>query len=215
MSEKSSNTTATVVVRALGFFRVLAFVALLAWPVFVIAATIGHSSNEDTWGVDISVFSSVAIDLEQLSTTAIDSTGVRDPKLAGKALMNIDTSSLTALYIFAALTEIGGFVGLYILLQLRTVFTALASGENFAKGNAQLIRKVGIVAIAWSLVGPILQFFGGRAILNEYALSLPGIELNPAFEINGLAIFIGVSMLVLAGVLREATQIHETQQLTI
>jgi hypothetical protein len=113
------------------------------------------------------------------------------------------------------LIEIGGIVGLYILLQLRAVFATLASGENFAKGNAELIRRVGIVAIGWALIGPILQYLGGRMILDAYALSFSGIELAPAFELNGLAIFIGVSMLVLAGVLREAADIHETQRLTI
>ena len=215
MSDKPRNTTATVVKRALDFFRVLAFIALLAWPVFAIAASIGHASNSGTWGVDISVFSSINIDLEKMSDSAASSPGVRDPKIDGKAMLNIDTSSLSAFYVFVVLTEIGGIVGLYILLKLRTVFATLASGENFAKGNEELIRRVGIVAIVWALVGPILQYFGGRMILDEYALSFSGIELAPAFELNGLVIFIGISMLVLAGVLREATAIHETQQLTI
>lgn len=182
---------------------------------FAIAASIGHASNSGTWGVDISVISSINIDLEKLSEPSTASSGVRDPKIGGKAMLNIDTSSLSAFYVFAVLTEIGGIVGLCTLLKLRTVFATLASGENFAKGNAELIRRVGIVAIAWALIGPILQYLGGRMTLDAYALSFSGIELAPAFELKGLAIFIGVSMLVLAGVLREATDIHETQQLTI
>jgi len=215
MSDELRNTTARVVKRALDFFRVIAFIALLAWPIFAIAASIGHASNSDTWGVDISVFSSIKIDLENTMGSVASPSGVRDPKIDGKAMLNIDTSSLSAFYVFVVLTEIGGIVGLYILLQLRTVFAALANGDNFAKGNAELIRRVGIVATTWALIGPILQFLGGRMILQEYALGISGIELAPAFELSGLAIFTSVSMLVLAGVLREATDIHETQQLTI
>jgi len=215
MSNGPRNTTASLVKRALDFFRILGFISLIAWPLFAIAASIGHSSNEDTWGIDIGVFSSIDIDLEKISDDFRQSTGVRDPKIGGNAMLNIDTSSLSAFYIFVVLTEITGVVGLLILLKLRAVFAALAVGDNFAKDNASLVRHVGIVAILWALVSPPLQYFANRLILSEYALSVPGIDLAPAVEINGLAIFIGVSMLVLAGVLREATEIHESQQLTI
>ena len=215
MSTSPRNTTASLVKRALDFFRVLGFIGLIGWPLFAIAASIGQSSSPETWGVDISVFSSIDIDLEKVSSDLRESTGVRDPKIGGNAMLNIDTSSLSAFYIFVVLTEITGIVGLIILLKLRAVFASLAVGENFAKENASLIRNVGIVAILWALVSPPLQYFANRMILSEYSLSVPGVVLAPAVEINGLAIFIGVSMLVLAGVLREAAEIHESQQLTI
>ena len=46
---------------------------------------------------------------------------MRDPIISGKAVLNIDTSSLHALYLFTAVTEMGGIVGLYVLLLLRAL----------------------------------------------------------------------------------------------
>ena len=78
-----------------------------------------------------------------------------------------------------------------------------------------MVKKIGLVIIAWAFINPILQYFGGEVILSEYSLHVPGIQLNPAFEVSGMAIFIGVAMIVLSGVLNEATRIHDDQKLTI
>jgi len=39
--------------------------------------------------------------------------------------------------------------------------------------------------------------------------------LSPAFDLNGLGIFIGLALIVLSGILNEAAKMHEVQQLTI
>ena len=111
--------------------------------------------------------------------------------------------------------EVGGIVGFYMLLQLRAVFTSLAAGDNFDLKNSARIRKFGYVAVGWALISPLLQYFGGQVILQEYSLNLPGIVLSPAFEVNGGAISIGLAMIVLSGVLNEAASINESHQLTI
>ena len=67
----------------------------------------------------------------------------------------------------------------------------------------------------WTLINPLLQYFGGQAILTEYSLKVPGIQLSPAFELSGMGIFIGLAMIVLSGVLSEAASMHKVQQLTI
>ena len=87
-------------------------------------------------------------------------------------------------------------------------FASWLSAKNFAPENSKRIKKIGFVTIAWTLVSPILQYFGGQIILSEHALSVPGIQLIPA-------IFTGVAMIILSGVLTEATRIHDDQQLTI
>lgn len=111
--------------------------------------------------------------------------------------------------------EIGGIVGLYVLVQMRALFESLVNGTNFTPENSGRIKKIGFVVIFWSLINPLLQYFGGQVILREYSLNVPGIQLNPAFELNGMGIFIGLAMIVLSGVLREAASIHRAQQLTI
>lgn len=95
--------------------------------------------------------------------------------------------------------------------QLRAVFASLVNGTKFSIENSQRIKKIGFVIIAWAFVNPILQYFGGRAILNEYAINTPVTQLNPAFELSLMAIFIGAAMSVLSGALNEATKIHEDQ----
>jgi hypothetical protein len=215
MSTETKNPLARAVKRILDFFRVIAFISLILWPISALVMTIGQSSHADTWGVDISVFSSFNIDLNEIVAGTVQSDGIRDPIINGKAELKVDTSSLPAFYIFALMTEIGGIVGFYLLLQLRAVFTSLAAGDNFDLKNSLRIRNFGYVAIGWALTSPLLQYFGGRVILQEYSLNLPGIVLSPAFEINGGTIFIGLAMIVLSGVLNEAASINESHQLTI
>jgi hypothetical protein len=215
MSTAPHNPTTQVVKRILDFFRVLALAALILWPLFVVVMTLGQSSHPETWGVDIGVFSRFIIDLSAFAGGVTESAGVREPLISGKAVLNIDTSSLQALYLFTVVTELGGIVGLYVLLQLRALFASLVSGMSFAPENSGRIKKIGLAVIAWTLINPLLQYFGGKAMLAEYSLNVPGIQLSPAFELNGLGIFIGLAMIVLSSVLNEAASMHKFQQLTI
>ena len=215
MVSETHNPLTRIVKRILDVFRIVAFISLILWPLFVVAVTIGHYSHPDTWGVDIGVFSRFIIDLNAIAGDLTDSAGVRDPLITGQAMLSIDTSSLHALYLFTAVTEVGGIVGLYVLIQLRALFGSLVSGVSFTPENSVRIKKIGFVVIAWTVVSPLLQYFGGRAILAEYSLNVPGIQLSPAFELNGLGILIGLAMIVLSGILNEATSMHKFQQLTI
>jgi hypothetical protein len=215
MSIATHNRLTRVVKRALDVFRVLAIAGLVLWPLFVLVMSIGQNSSPETWGVDIGVFSRFTIDLVAISDSVSASSGVRDPVITGLAELSIDTSSLPALYLFTAILEIGGIVGLYVLIQLRALFASLVSGPSFTPENSGRIKNIGIVIISWSVISPLLQYFGGGAILAEYSLNVPGIELSPAFELNGMTIFIGLTMIVLSSVLNEANDMHEAQKLTI
>ena len=215
MPDNTQNRLTRAVKRLLDILRVFAIVTLIVWPLAVIVMTIGQNSHPESWGVDIDVYSGFTIDLDKLDADIAESVGVRDPVIDGKAALSIDTSSPTALYVFALMTELGGLVALYVLLQLRALFASLVSGMNFAPENSPRIKKIGFVIIAWGLVNPILQYFGGQLILNEYSLSVPGIQLSPAFELGGTALIIGIAMIILSGVMNEASRIHDDQLLTI
>lgn len=215
MSTATHNPLTRIVKRILDVFRILAFISLILWPLFVVAMVLGQYSHPETWGVDIGVFSRFIIDLNALAGDITESAGVRDPIISGKAVLNIDTSSLHALYLFTAIMEIGGVVGLYIVIQLRALFASLVSGMSFTLENSWRIKKIGFVVIIWTLINPLLQYFGGQAILTEYSLSIPGIQLSPAFDLSGSGVFIGLALIVLSGVLNEAARMHDVQRLTI
>ena len=215
MSGATQYPLARSVRRVLDVFRIIAIASLILWPLFVIVMIISQRSEPHSWGVDIGVFAHFNIDLKAFGQAAMEASGVRDPVISGKAMLNVDTSSLKALYLFTLLTEIGGIVGLYILLKIRALFAALENGLSFSQENSARIKQIGIATLTWALISPLLQYFGGRAILAEYALSAPGVHLSPAFSINGLALFMGIAMITLASVLDEATRLQELQTLTI
>ena len=125
MSQIAHKRLTRAVKRTLDFLRFPIIAALIIWPLAVIGMAVGQSSNPDSWGVDISVFSGFALDLNQLGVDLSTSAGVRDPVIKGESMLSIDTSSPTALYVFTFITELGGLVGLYILFQLRAVFAEL------------------------------------------------------------------------------------------
>lgn len=215
MSAATRNPLTRVVKRVLDFFRVFIFVVLILAPLVVIAMTIGQYSNPETWGIDIGVFSRFMIDLSAFAGDVVESAGVRDPIISGQAVINIDTSSLYAFYVFVAISEIGGIIVLYSVVQMRALFASLVRGQPFTPENSGRIKKVGFAVILGSLISPLLQYFGGRAMLTEYSLNVPGIQLSPAFELPIAGIFIGLVLIVLSGVLNEAAGIYKVQQLTI
>ena len=118
MSDTTQYPLARSVRRVLDVFRILAIASLILWPLFVMVMIISQRSEPQSWGVDIGVFAHFNIDLKEVGQLVMEASGVRDPVISGKAMLNIDTSSLKAMYLFTLLTEIGGIVGLYILLKL-------------------------------------------------------------------------------------------------
>lgn len=106
-------------------------------------------------------------------------------------------------------------IGLFGLMHMRKLFTSLAEGEWFSVENTRHIEVVGYVFIGWHIIRPLLQYSGGRAILNDINLQTQAIQLLPSFEFNITGIFTGFAFLVLAAVLREAARIHHDQELTI
>jgi hypothetical protein len=108
-----------------------------------------------------------------------------------------------------------GLVFLFGLFQLRKVFDHLLGGAWYADENVGRIRKLGWIIIAWQVLQPLLQYFAGRAALADMQFNSGGIELYPAFEVNILGLITGLAVIVLAGVLREATLVQQEQALTI
>jgi hypothetical protein len=72
-----------------------------------------------------------------------------------------------------------------------------------------------VVLLAWQAAIPLLQYFGRNAVFGDTLFSPRVFQLYPVWELNPLAIFTGLALLVLSGVLNEAVRMHEEQRLTI
>ena len=69
--------------------------------------------------------------------------------------------------------------------------------------------------IGWHVIIPLMQYFGGRAILSDIELSVRGIELSPGYDLSLSGFVFGLAIIVLSAVLREAANLHQDQSLTI
>ncbi|MBL4661106.1 MAG: DUF2975 domain-containing protein [Alcanivoracaceae bacterium] len=192
----------------------LLFFLLIAVSIPVVVSIMAVSQIEvPTWGIDIGIFSGFKFDFSEIA--GIEVFGVRKPEFSGQAIVSIDTSNLYAWYLYVVVSEISAMLAIYVTVQFRSMVSSLQSNEPFTHENSHRIKRVGIVIIAWNLLNPILQYFGWGAVVEAITFSNKGIQLYPAFEINLLALLIGLMVLLLSGMLQEATKIKQEQELTI
>lgn len=69
--------------------------------------------------------------------------------------------------------------------------------------------------LAWQVAIPLLQYLGWSAVFKDISFSSRVFQLYPALELNPIAIFTGLALLVLSGVMNEAVRMHDEQRLTI
>lgn len=194
---------------------ILIFTAI-AWPISVMVIGLSISADPDQRTTDVNLFLGFKVSTEVSTDLSVEPANTGLELLSGRGEVKINnTSAHLAWYMAAAITEIMGLIALFGLAQMRKIFASLVGGESFARENAGRIRKLGYVFITWHIIHPLLQYFGGRVVLNDVALNVQGIQLYPAFEFNIVGIFAGLAIIVLSGVLREAASIHQEQSLTI
>ena len=216
MSTKEQNRLARIVKRFLDVIWFLLIFSAITWPIVVMVIGLSMPSDPQQRHADVDVFLSFKIYPDVSTEVSAESVSKADLLLSGRGDVRINnTRSLLAWYLSGAITEVMGFISLYGLAQMRKVFTSLIKGESFARENAGHIRKIGYVFIGWHVIYPLLQYFGGRTMLNDIEFNVHGIQLYPAFELNVAGIFAGFAIIVLSGVLREAASIHQEQSLTV
>lgn len=190
--------------------------AAIAWPITVLVIGLSIPADPVDRTTDVNMFLGFKVFPEVSTHLAADPASASAEVLSGQGEVKINnTSALLAWYVAGTITVIMAFIGLFGLAQMRKVFASLVEGGSFARENAGRIRKIGYVFITWHVVHPLLQYFGGRVVLNDVAINVQGIQLYPTFEINIFGIFAGLAMIVLSGILREAASIHQDQSLTI
>ena len=212
----TENKLAGIVKRFLDIIWYVLIFTAVVWPVAVMVIGLSMPSDPAERHADIDTFLSFKIYSDVSTELATQSENAAELLIRGKGMVQLNnTPSLLAWYLSGAITEVMGFIFLFGLLQMRRLFASVIKGESFARENAGRIKTIGYVFIGWHIIYPLLQYFGGRIMLNDIGFNVQGIQLHPAFELNVAGVFAGFAIIVLAGVLREAASIHHEQSLTV
>ena len=89
----------------------------------------------------------------------------------------------------------------------------VAGGAPFVPDNVTRIKIVGWVVVAWQMLVPLAKYLVGRALVGE--LTIQGITLRPPIDFNPDALFLGLAILVLAEIFRQASELQREQSLTV
>ncbi len=195
--------------------------AVIIWPIVSVAV----GSNLLPWATspgggrffdpevrDVTVY--LGFEIRPDSPEAATVSG-KEPLIRGRSEVQVNTPSLFAWYLAAIIEEVGILIVLYGLMHLRKLFASLVEDESFSNENAKRIKIIGFVLIGWHAVIPLMQYFGGRAILSDIELSVRGIQLSPGYDLSLSGFVFGLAIIVLSAVLREAANLHQDQSLTI
>ena len=212
----TENRLARIVKRFLDIIWYVLIFTAIVWPVAVMVIGLSMPSDPTQRHADIDTFLGFKIYSDVSTELATERADAADLLIRGQGMVQLNnTPSLLAWYLSGAITEIMGLIFLFGLLRMRRLFASVIKGESFARENAGRIKTIGYVFIGWHIVYPLLQYFGGRIMLNDIGFNVQGIQLHPAFELNVAGIFAGFAIIVLSGVLREAASIHHEQSLTV
>lgn len=212
----TDNRLARIVKRFLDIIWYVLIFTAVVWPIAVMVIGLSMPSDPTQRHADIDTFLGFKIYSDVSTELATEPADAADLLIRGKGMVQLNnTPSLLAWYLSGAITEVMGLIFLFGLLQMRRLFASVIKGESFARENAGRIKTIGYVFIGWHIIYPLLQYFGGRIMLNDIGFNVQGIQLHPAFELNVAGIFAGFAIIVLAGVLREAASIHHEQSLTV
>ena len=196
----------------LSFLHWLFLVLVLFWIPLSLGLVLGSLAPGHTPG-DLTILANLQLDLAQLE--GVEASGISGQVIDGATELKIPAPNAASYFLFSAGALLKGVLGVYVLLQLRNIIASYCNGEPFTSNNSQRLRRIGWVLVAAYLVAPFWQFFFAQSVIEGISFSTPAISLRPAAGASLLGIFIGVGLLILAGVIREAEQLHDEQRLTI
>ena len=215
MTRRNSHRLTILVKRFVDVLWYLGIGSLIIWPIAVLVIGLNIPSNIDERHTDINFPFSFKVYPQQL-VEGSDQEGYPAELIQGQSEIKLNnTKSLRAWYLAGVISEVMGLIGLVALFYVRKIFANLTAKQAFNIENASFIEKVGYVFIVWNLLFSILTYLGGLAILSDVGEHSRSIHLAPAINIDLIGVFTGLAIIVLAGVIKEASILHEEQSLTI
>jgi hypothetical protein len=176
-----------------------AITVVIIWPVLSWA---GHESYQITVPV--------SIDKDALSPTG-EYGGLSLQETRGKLKYLPDTFAPKLVFWFVSV--VGVAVLAYGLILLRRLLAETGRGLPFHPDNPRRLNHLGWLIVSTSLAATVAEFLAGRWILSNPELS--GLPVSPLLKIDQGWIFVGLLILVLAAIWKEAVRMAEDQSLTV
>jgi hypothetical protein len=196
-----------------GYLDLCWFVLLIAGIVLLVATPfviVGAPGIDDS---DIRVAVRFTVDESALAGSSPRSDDVVPVLVRGQGDLRVSSASRLVWAGFMVSNLVILAVLLVVLHQLRALFRSVAGGAPFTPENAKRIRRVGWLVVAWQLIAPLTKYIVGLALVGE--LSIRGITLRPPIDFNPDALFLGLAILVLAEIFRQASVLQHEQSLTV
>jgi hypothetical protein len=115
--------------------------------------------------------------------------------------------------VFWLISVVAVAVLIYGILLLRRVLSTTARGSPFHPDNPRRLNRLGWLIVATSLVATVAEFLAGRWVLSDPELA--GLPLSPLLKFDQGWLFVGLLVLVLAAIWKEAVRMAEDQSLTV
>ncbi|WP_412971722.1 DUF2975 domain-containing protein [Glaciecola sp. MF2-115] len=215
MDDKQYMRLTQIVKKFMDFFWYLSILSLSAWSVaiLVIGLNIPDAASERHTDITFPIAFKVHTSSEPISLS--DEAAISEIMHGqGEVKLN-NTQSHKAWYVSNFIIVVMGLVSLVGIWLGRKILTNLALKQPFHDENPGLIRNLGLVFIIWNILNPFAVYLGGMVIISDVGQLAADVELSPAFSINMLGLFTGVTILVIAQVIKEAARIQYEQSLTI
>lgn len=192
---------------------VLLFLVIIWAPVAVVLLFMAGSAGPGHTPGDISIYANLHVDLARLPEVTVS--GLRQETLRASTELDLTAPNMINFFLFALTSLIKLLLMLFVILQMRNALASFCNGESFRAGNSRRLKEVGMVTVFAYLVGPIWYWFLSASVIKAISIGGEAITLTPSTSGSWLGLFVGVGLIILSAVIRDAEQLQQDQRLTI
>ena len=132
----------------------------------------------------------------------------------GRGELRFDTLHNTLYLGSIAYHVLGGLLALWVIFLLRGILARASRGEPFSLSNVRSLNFMGWIMVAAGTVGPFVERFFVAWVLDSVGPG--GVAISPPpLGVRSETILLGLLLLALASVWKEAAAMAEEQSLTV